>query len=137
MSGPVLRALLFFFSSRRRHTRYWRDWSSDVCSSDLWPIVVIDVDRPVKDDEYPTADYGYQRVYFGPGPQLMDGAHALEYARSRHGTNDFSRAGRQQRVIVSVRNRVLQLNMLSRAPELIGIVQSSLATDLTPVQMLA
>src|SRR3712207_7710914 len=26
---------LFFFSSRRRHTRYWRDWSSDVCSSDL------------------------------------------------------------------------------------------------------
>src|SRR3712207_1274027 len=25
----------FFLSSRRRHTRYWRDWSSDVCSSDL------------------------------------------------------------------------------------------------------
>ena len=24
------------FSSRRRHTRYWRDWSSDVCSSDLY-----------------------------------------------------------------------------------------------------
>src|SRR3712207_2497846 len=30
--SPVRR---FFFSSRRRHTRYWRDWSSDVCSSDL------------------------------------------------------------------------------------------------------
>src|SRR3712207_7715486 len=28
-------SLLFFFSSRRRHTRYWRDWSSNVCSSDL------------------------------------------------------------------------------------------------------
>src|SRR5207247_5388147 len=26
---------LFFFSSRRRHTRSTRDWSSDVCSSDL------------------------------------------------------------------------------------------------------
>src|SRR3712207_3603009 len=26
---------IIFFSSRRRHTRYWRDWSSDVCSSDL------------------------------------------------------------------------------------------------------
>src|SRR6266542_2556460 len=26
----------FFFSSRRRHTRCYRDWSSDVCSSDLW-----------------------------------------------------------------------------------------------------
>src|SRR5207253_9060100 len=28
-------ALFFFFSSRRRHTRWPRDWSSDVCSSDL------------------------------------------------------------------------------------------------------
>src|SRR5690606_40832883 len=28
-------ALLCFFSSRRRHTRFSRDWSSDVCSSDL------------------------------------------------------------------------------------------------------
>src|SRR5439155_2281261 len=29
----------FFFSSRRRHTRWPRDWSSDVCSSDLLPPV--------------------------------------------------------------------------------------------------
>src|SRR3712207_7275544 len=28
-------SLLLFFSSRRRHTIYWLDWSSDVCSSDL------------------------------------------------------------------------------------------------------
>src|SRR5439155_4072148 len=27
--------LMFYFSSRRRHTRWPRDWSSDVCSSDL------------------------------------------------------------------------------------------------------
>src|SRR5947209_15585950 len=31
----ILARLNFFFSSGRRHTRYWRDWSSDVCSSDL------------------------------------------------------------------------------------------------------
>src|SRR5690606_41160458 len=31
---PALRSR-FFFSSRRRHTRFSRDWSSDVCSSDL------------------------------------------------------------------------------------------------------
>src|ERR1041385_8290875 len=31
----VLACDLFFFSSRRRHTRCSRDWSSDVCSSDL------------------------------------------------------------------------------------------------------
>src|SRR5690606_40133289 len=29
----------FFFSSRRRHTRFSRDWSSDVCSSDLGALV--------------------------------------------------------------------------------------------------
>src|SRR5690625_5748084 len=31
---------MFFFSSRRRHTRWPRDWSSDVCSSDLHPATV-------------------------------------------------------------------------------------------------
>src|SRR6266481_10181377 len=31
----VMVGLLFFFSSRRRHTRWNCDWSSDVCSSDL------------------------------------------------------------------------------------------------------
>src|SRR3712207_8539656 len=36
-----LTVTLCFFSSRRRHTRYWRDWSSDVCSSDLWDPVIV------------------------------------------------------------------------------------------------
>src|SRR5207248_5684630 len=31
----VVRRFIFFFSSRRRHTRSYGDWSSDVCSSDL------------------------------------------------------------------------------------------------------
>src|SRR5690606_40135777 len=31
----------FFFSSRRRHTRFSRDWSSDVCSSDLTEMIVL------------------------------------------------------------------------------------------------
>src|SRR5690606_40279911 len=34
------RVLFFFFSSRRRHTRFSRDWSSDVCSSDLGQALV-------------------------------------------------------------------------------------------------
>src|SRR5207302_8694197 len=32
-------AVFFFFSSRRRHTSFSRDWSSDVCSSDLEELV--------------------------------------------------------------------------------------------------
>src|SRR6266508_4769367 len=37
--GPFF---FFFFSSRRRHTRWPRDWSSDVCSSDLLEVVEIE-----------------------------------------------------------------------------------------------
>src|SRR5690606_41037402 len=36
---------IFFFSSRRRHTRFSRDWSSDVCSSDLMPTLLDRKDR--------------------------------------------------------------------------------------------
>src|SRR2546430_6259048 len=46
-------AIRFFFSSRRRHTRFDCDWSSDVCSSDLAARAVIAqikklTDKPVK-----------------------------------------------------------------------------------------
>src|SRR5207245_4036660 len=36
---------IFFFSSRRRHTSCYRDWSSDVCSSDLGDVLVRAGDR--------------------------------------------------------------------------------------------
>src|SRR5260370_2802182 len=45
---------VFFFSSRRRHTRFKCDWSSDVCSSDLL-VHVIDQrvgDMPVRREEF-------------------------------------------------------------------------------------
>src|SRR5256886_12902644 len=35
--------IFFFFSSRRRHTRFDCDWSSDVCSSDLAPAAAHDL----------------------------------------------------------------------------------------------
>src|SRR5690606_40112673 len=38
----------FFVSSRRRHTRFSRDWSSDVCSSDLWLLVAEQSARLIK-----------------------------------------------------------------------------------------
>src|SRR5438105_11990598 len=42
MSTFIYLFLCFFFSSRRRHTRSTRDWSSDVCSSDLSRIYIVD-----------------------------------------------------------------------------------------------
>src|SRR5690606_40891337 len=52
--------IFFFFSSRRRHTRFSRDWSSDVCSSDLRVLVHAEsrsvVRHPVEAEEAQEAD---------------------------------------------------------------------------------
>src|SRR5436309_15848708 len=52
--------MFFFFSSRRRHTRFSRDWSSDVCSSDL---IIADIGTrvvgvDVGDDSWPGVRIG-------------------------------------------------------------------------------
>jgi polyisoprenyl-teichoic acid--peptidoglycan teichoic acid transferase len=97
--------------------------------------VIVDVERTIKDDEYPTEDYGIQRILIGPGPQLMDGKLALQYARSRHSENDFGRARRQQRVLTAIRERGLQINILPKVPSLIGLVQKALQTDVGVMDM--
>src|SRR5438445_3722898 len=58
----------FFFSSRRRHTRYWRDWSSDVCSSDLnfSPYALISSE---------TGDSGLMTGYYEP---VIEGSRAQD-----------------------------------------------------------
>src|SRR5256886_13353999 len=44
-----LYVFVFFFSSRRRHTRFDCDWSSDVCSSDLALMRTLDAEQPDAD----------------------------------------------------------------------------------------
>jgi LCP family protein required for cell wall assembly len=68
--------------------------------------------HPVLDDFYPddvfTKDpYGYQRVSILPGPQHLDGIHAMQYVRSRHGdlASDFGRSQRQQQVLMAIRQK--------------------------------
>src|SRR6266496_6137093 len=56
----------FFFSSRRRHTRSLRDWSSDVCSSDLAYDLV---DTPVGQLLVAVTDRGLCEVSFDPEPE--------------------------------------------------------------------
>ncbi|MCC6176588.1 MAG: LCP family protein [Chloroflexi bacterium] len=97
--------------------------------------VIVDVERPVKDDEYPTEDYGVMRLYFPPGPVLLDGHMALQYARSRHSENDFGRAARQQRVLIALRDRALQLNMIAKLPTLIPLAQKAVSTDIGIAEM--
>lgn len=59
----------------------------------------------------------YKHLKFEKGIQNMDGQTALEFARSRKGSNgentDFARAKRQQKVILAVKNRALSLETLA------------------------
>src|SRR3712207_9125833 len=80
-------SVLFFFSSRRRHTRYWRDWSSDVCSSDLWSCKVIDRTGLILDI------FG-ARARTREGALQVELAH-LEYQRSRL-VRSWTHLGRQR-----------------------------------------
>jgi len=88
---------------------------------DLIGGVDISVPKKILDTRYPDGSYGYMTVQFQPGMQHMDGEKALEYARIRHGSTDFSRAKRQQQVILAVRNRILDKGLL---------------TGMTPVKLL-
>src|SRR3712207_9091637 len=69
---------MFFFSSRRRHTRYWRDWSSDVCSSDLIEdgVKVMATSRGITE----TKVYDEQAVIdrYGIGPELIPDFYGLK-----------------------------------------------------------
>src|SRR5690606_39613196 len=47
----------FFFSSRRRHTRFSRDWSSDVCSSDLISATTVRFPFPAKSPKFSRKPY--------------------------------------------------------------------------------
>lgn len=99
--------------------------------------VLVDVKRPIHDEAYPTADYGIRRLNIVAGPQLMHGAAALEYARSRHDSNDFSRARRQQQVLAAIRARLTQDGMLARVPALMGDVGTLVQTNFDPGNILS
>lgn len=83
--------------------------------------------NPVLDDFYPAdlenADpYAYKRVLVLPGPQHLDGLHAMEYVRSRHGDiqEDFGRSQRQQQVLLALKAKAKAVNPL----DLPGVVAS-------------
>jgi LCP family protein required for cell wall assembly len=77
------------------------------------------VTNPVMDDFYPMDlnpngnPYDYYRVAVLPGSTHLDGVHALQYVRSRHGDQrgDFARSERQQQLLLAIKARVKQWNV--------------------------
>jgi LCP family protein required for cell wall assembly len=91
--------------------------------------VDVVVDCPLYDELI----YRYFQVYtLEPGAYRMNGEQALYYARSRKTTSDFDRARRQQRVLLAIRKRVLDGNLLPRIPALWLAMRDIVDTNLSP-----
>jgi LCP family protein required for cell wall assembly len=92
--------------------------------------VTINVQVPVVDNKYPSDTGRTARVYIPAGIQHMTGAEALVYARSRHGSDDFDRGARQQRVISSMREQADVAAIIPRIPDLIAALKTTVRTDI-------
>lgn len=96
----------------------------------------IYVPETIDDPEYPDNNYGYDPFYIEAGQHNLDGYNALRYARTRHTAgSDFARAKRQQAVLLAIRDKALQLNMIAKIPELWNTMAGTVETDLQLVDI--
>ena len=93
--------------------------------------IEIDVPATIVDNAYPTDDYGTTRIEIQAGLQHMDGETALRYARTRHASNDFERAARQQQVFVALARKLSSPTGWLRVPQVLQAFQSVVDTDLS------
>lgn len=90
--------------------------------------------RTIDDPSYPRGD-GTQGFHLDPGQYHMDGATALAFARSRHGSSDFARAKRQQQLLSAIRQAVTQPQNLLRLPDIITAMGNVVHTNFAPDQI--
>jgi polyisoprenyl-teichoic acid--peptidoglycan teichoic acid transferase len=99
--------------------------------------VVVDVEVTLKDEQYPTEDFGVTRAMFPAGLQKLNGEQAVRYARTRHADSDFMRSIRQQQVLLAIREQSLNAGLLTNLPELIAETGDAVRTDLSIRQVLS
>jgi len=84
----------------------------------------IYVDQSFTDYQYPDYKFGYQPVSFQQGLEHMNGERALQYVRSRHGTNgegsDFARSKRQQKVLLALKDEILSTSSLINPSDILA-----------------
>jgi hypothetical protein len=97
------------------------------------------VDKSFTDYQYPTDDFKYQVLSFEEGWQVMDGATALKFVRSRHGTNgeasDFARSRRQQKVLIALKDKILSMDTFLNPFKLQGVYEASQNSISTNLEM--
>jgi len=102
--------------------------------------VDVNVPKQLHDTQYPDPKpgdpYAFKTVHFDVGWQHMDGSRALEYARSRMSTSDFDRAKRQQQILLAIREKALNLNLIPKLPSLAATMLDTIKTDMTLDEMI-
>lgn len=103
----------------------------------LW-WVDVHVDKTINDPQYPADDMiHYNPFYIEAWDQHLDGATALKYARSRHTTSDFDRAKRQQKLIIAIKDKMLeQWLSISTATQLYDQYKKYIQTNIWAQEML-
>lgn len=73
----------------------------------------------------------YQQVFFEKGLNKMEGGDALAYVRSRHGSagGDFSRSERQHALLIALRDKLLSLEALKKAPDIFSELSRHINSD--------
>lgn len=100
---------------------------------DMLGGLTVNVTRPILDAEYPTENYGFERIYIPAGLQVLDGRTALRYARSRHSGTDFERSQRQQQVLQAFLRSLQERGILQQIdilPSLIEHVENNISTTM-------
>jgi LCP family protein required for cell wall assembly len=116
------------------------DFGAFVQAVDAIGGIEIVVEQELYDPQYPTMNYGYQEVYFAPGPTRMDGETALIYSRVRHMDSNYARNRRQQQVIVAILNQVRAQDLLSQVETIANLttaLRDDIQTDLSLEQMVS
>lgn len=91
--------------------------------------------KQIDDPSYHWMDGRDLGFHLAPGRYHMDGASALAYARSRHGSSDFARAKRQQQILSAVRVALLKPQNIARLPEIVNTVGGLVHTNFPPDQI--
>jgi LCP family protein required for cell wall assembly len=126
------------------------DFSGFTKIIDILGGITVDVEKSFVDNQYPIEGKErdlcdgdplyrcrYETIFFQKGPQIMDGATALKFVRSRHAKGaegtDFARSARQERVIRAIKEKLLSKEILldpTKVIKVAKVVQGSIETDI-------
>jgi polyisoprenyl-teichoic acid--peptidoglycan teichoic acid transferase len=96
--------------------------------------VTVDVQRAINDPSYYWLDGSPQGFYLPAGVQHLDARTALAFVRSRYGVgdNDFTRAGRQQQLLLAIRQKLLDPSNIGRLPQVLQAAARTIRTNFPP-----